>query len=570
MVRRVRTTLLALTALLSVACSSGPDAQSPKNDLPEPKLGGEKGQVVEKGGPGGDPFAITGLVREEQLPLLKGPAPSFAEVKLGPAPKGVSAPPKECGAFTKRATKTKATCGDKAKVLEALDAALATEAADARDEALLALEACTAEIPNGIIRSLRVELAPPACGDALVEQFFGAAKKPEGVPGAVQHALVGQALAARLHRAVEAPPKPKAPFTKQRVGEFVKGPMWKWFTEQAVAVQELAKAGSELSSYGKGVVAIAAGTADMRMVEAVRDIPIPEEFQKDPELANAYYASLDEQLEPRKTRGRDGALAGLRELAHAGVLRSARVDAARTLLAKLYGGRRVDSLDALVLPPMPPPSSAKVNERLARSLPTFYAGLLLPPEAATDAATLRSMIHTGIPIPQRAAMKEADASLSNEVRSIYARGRLAMGIRYWRAVDFDAAASQLAKVPKDKLSAEDRLVFALSIALRRGPEDVAALMLKNEGFSPEFGDVRALDVVAGEGAAPGAGMAAFDAGVLRTIAAPRDADPKYWENLAERFAKASELLSDPAAKKEAAERSKAAAAAAKAIARTMP
>ncbi|MBL9024927.1 MAG: hypothetical protein JNL21_22205 [Myxococcales bacterium] len=560
--------LAPLFALALAACTQTPQPVQPEKPLPTPDLAGEKGVVVDKAGPTGDPFALTGLVREEALPLLKGPQPAFADVKLAAAPKGVSAAPKTCDAFVKRASKQKATCGDKAKVLEALDAALRVEGADARDEALVPLEAC-AELPAGLVRSVRVELAPMACGDTLVTAFF--AKKPENVPGAINHALIGQALAARLHRAVQSPPQLKAPFTKQRVTEFVKGPMLKWFTEQAVAVQELAKAGADLGSYGRGVVAIAAGTADLRMVEAVRDVPIPDEFRKDPELANAYYASLDEQLEPRKTRGRDGALAGLREMANAGVIRSERVDTARGLLAKLYGGRRVDSLDAILVLPPPEAGSATVEQRLAAALPTFYSGLVLAPEAAKDPAVLRSLAQKGIPLPQRAALKEAEATLADEARSVYARARLAMGIRYWRAVDFDAAASLLSKTPKDKLSKDDRFVLALAIALRNGPEDVAALMLKNEGFSPGFADVRALDVVATEDAAsPIGGLAAFDAGVLKTIAAPRDAEPKYWEGLAARFEKATGMLADPKQKKEADERSKAAAAAAKAIAKAGP
>lgn len=564
----MRTKVISVVALVCAACTQTPPPSQPDKPLPVPVLTGEKGQVVEKTGPTGDPFAVSGLVREETLPLLKGPQPTFADVKLAAAPKGVPAAPKTCDPFVKRTTKQKAACGDKAKVLEALDAALAVEAADARDEALVALEACN-ELPAGLVRSLRAELAPAPCADVIVAPLI--AKKSEGIPGAVHHALVGQALAARLYRAVQDPPKPKPPFTKQKVGEFVKGPMWKWFTEQAVAVQDLAKAGADLGSYGRGVVAIAAGTADLRMVEAVRDVPIPDEFRKDPELANAYYASLDEQLEPRKSRGRDGALAGLREMANAGVIRSERVETARGLLAKLYGGRRVDSLDALLVLPPPAPSTATVEERLARTLPTFYAGLVLSPDAAKNPAVMRSFLHTGVPLQHRAALKEAEASLSDELRAVYARARLAMGIRYWRAVDFDAAAALLAKTPKDKLSKEDRFAFALALALRRGPEDVAALMLKNEGLPAEFADVRALDIVAKEdAAAPVGGMAAFDAGVLRTIAAPRDAEPKYWEGLADRFAKASEMLSDPKAKKEADERAKAAAAAAKAIAKSGP
>ncbi len=563
---RTGTLLLFATALIA-ACSSGP-APTTQDKLPAPKLSGEKGTLVEPPAPSGDPFALTGLLREEFLPLLKGPQPTFAGVKLSASPKGVAPPPKTCDAYAKRAPKAKAPCGDKTKVLEALHAAVADASADARDDALAALETC-ADLPAGFVRSLRAELAPRECADALVTPYL--AKKPEGVGGTIHHALVGQALAARLLRAVQDPPKPKAPFTKQRVTEFVKGPMMKWFGEQAVAVQELSKAGAELSSYGKGVVAIAAGTADMRMVEAVRDVPIPDEFKKDPELANAYYASLDEQLEPRKLRGRDATLTGLREMAHAGVLKSDRVDVARGLLAKLFGGRRVDSLDALLVPVTPDAAPKTLDERLARSLPAFYAGLALDAAKATEPGVILSMLHSGLPLQHRVALKDADATLSPEARSLYARGRLMMGVKYWRAADIDAAASQLSKVPKDKLSKEDRMVFALAVALRRGPEELATLMLRNEGFAAEFGDVRALDLVAKEDAAlPIGAMAAFDAGVIRTIAAPRDADPKYWDGLADRFTKAAALLTDPAARKEADERAKAASATAKAIARAAP
>ena len=46
------------------------------------------------------------------------------------------------------------------------------------------------------------------------------------------------------------------------------------------------------------------------MVEAFRGGPIPDEYKKDEDLKNAYYAGLDQALDRRKTRGSSPATSG--------------------------------------------------------------------------------------------------------------------------------------------------------------------------------------------------------------------------------------------------------------------
>jgi len=551
--------LAPLFVTTTLACSATP--------TPEPLVPGPTAPTsgVSEGPPAptDDPFALRQPIREEWLPILKGPEPTFATVALGELPKGVpAAPAATCDAYVKRAAKTKPSCADRTAALTLLDQAI--HRVD-QDQALVELESC-AGLPEGLVRSLRSELAPEVCSDVMVEPVL--TKKDAKLPGAIQHALIGQALAARLARAVGSPPSLQAPYTKERVSKFVKGPLFKWFNDQAVAVQTLAQSGSELSYYGKGVAALAAGAADLRMVEVMREVPIPDEFKKDPELANAYYSSLDEQLEPRKDRGRNGALVGLQEMAHAGVNADARTLRARSLLAKLYAGRRIDSLDALSRPAAPAPATETVTQGLAASLPTFYANLLLDPATMADARTIDTLAPRGLPVALRVRLKETDEKLTDDVRLAYGRARLDLGIQYWRADDFDAAAYQFSKVDPSKLAPEDRLAFAIAIALRGGPEDATALMLKNEALSPNFADVRALDVVTKENkASPVGAMASFDSAVVKQLAAPRFSDgpttSKYWDDVASRYEAASTMATDPHLKLKADDLSKAAAATAK-------
>lgn len=564
--RKTLTTLGAASLLIGVlACGpAAPTATAPDADPTASPTGTADAKVTDTS----DPFVVTDLLREEPLPLLKGPAPTFDEATLAAPLKGVPAAPASCDAYVKRSPKKKPTCADKASGLAALDAAV-QGADDAQvDELLAGAEACTGLEP-GIVRAIRIELAPAECGDVLAEPFLKT--KPAGLSGAVQHTLVGQAIAARLSRTVGTPPKLTAPFDKKRVLDFTKNTLFPWFDQQRAAVAALSGQGRNLASYGKGLVALSSGWAYLRLVEVVREAPIPDEFRRDPEIANAYFAAVDEKLEPTKANGRDGALVGLGMMAQGGVLHDGRMQVTRALLAKMYGGRRIDALDVLELPRIGEPSTATTDQRLAAKLPTFLAGLLLDPGVAKDPKVLASLLHRGIPMPMRAALKEGEATLSKEAKALYARGRFELGIRYWRTVDFDTTVALLSKIPRAELAEADRLLLASAIALRNGPEDIAVLMLKNDAFHPRFADVRALDAFVKSSSDKAlVGVAAFDAAVLRQIATPRDADGAYWEGLAERYRQASGLLVDESVRHESDERAKAAVQTAKVLKTTSP
>ena len=513
----------------------------------------------------GDPFALTGPVREEWMPLLKPPVIDPSKTRLLAPPAGLAPAPAACAAYAIRKGEARVKCADPATALAALDAALAVADAEKRDGALAGLEAC-AGLPAGVARALRAELAPIECGEALAEPLLKA--PPAGMNGLVYHALLGQAVASRLSRAAHDPPALALPHDRVRVLSFVKGPMRDWFDEQSRAIEEVSQAAAELPYYGKGIAAIEAGIADLRLVEAARSAPIPDEFARDDELKNAYYGSLDQWLDPRKDRGRDAALVGLKELALVGVLHDARVDRARVMLSRMYGGRRVDALDGLLLPPLPRAAPANVEERLAGALPTLYAGLLLDERAATRPGTLRMLLDRGLPLAQRMALR--GIALPPEVTTLYARARLELGRVYWRAVDFDQAASLAAGARAAAPSDDTAFVLALALALRNGPDDAADMMRKAPHTFTSV-ETRALDFLAQQ-SPPGrlAGLSGFDAAMVHQLAAPENAGPDYWNDVARRFHAAAALLTDPAQRAAAEERARGTEALARAVAEVTP
>jgi len=490
--------------------------------------------------------------------------PAAAEAVASPlpaAPKGLPEAPKTCSAFVSRKPTAPAACAEPQKALEALDKALSEAKADKRDALLAGLESC-AGLPPSVARALRAEMAPIECADVLVEPLINA--PPKGTDASVYATLRGLATAARLSRTGSAPPKLAAPYDKARVKAFITGPMATWMSDQANAIQALSGEGSKLSFYARGVAAMEAGMADLRVVEAVRAVPLPTEFAKDQELKNVYYAELDQVLDPRKDRGRDATLVGMRDLAFVGVLRDARIDRARGLLSRLYGGRRIDALDTLLVPPLGKLETADVKERLAAKLPTFYAGILLGKEDAKKPSVLRAFLERGVPLPQRVALKGAD--LTPDQRRLYARARLELGRVYLRALDFDQAAQLLAGIPEGSRNDEDVFVAALVAALRNGPEDAAVMVRSAPVPMLGMGDIKGLDAIAkAPQKGPFAGIAAFDAAVIKQITAPIGADAVFFRDVASRFREAAGLLGDAAQKKTAEDRAKAADETAKAI-----
>jgi hypothetical protein len=73
-------------------------------------------------------------------------------------------PPRSCAPFEKRKATKAPACDTNESALAALDGALAELDEGKRDAALLGLEGC-AGLSAGLVRALRVDLAPPVCGD---------------------------------------------------------------------------------------------------------------------------------------------------------------------------------------------------------------------------------------------------------------------------------------------------------------------------------------------------------------------------------------------------------------------
>lgn len=467
-----------------------------------------------------------------------GPGPSAAQPPAPTAkqpsksepvvPAAVPPPPAACAEFVTRAT---SGCVTSASVRSALAAALVKEDAALRDGALACLEA-SENLPFGSVRALRAELAPEACGDALVTPVLAAPAKPLGAE--LESTLAGLMVAARLSRLLGDPPKLEGAVDKQRFMSFFVERLSPWVLAEAAAIEKLSAEGARLSGYGRGVAAIAAGNADLRFVQMVREVPLPDEMRADQSVVDAYYGELDQALEPRKVRGRDAALVGLHTFAELGALADARVTSARTLLNDLWAGSRIDALDRLILPPLEPADASTPELVLAARLPTYYAKTWLSELDPTDPKLLRALLERGVPAVFRAKLDAA--KLSDQTRALYARALVQSGRRFFRASDFKHARDVLGASPAGELA---RLLAALAQALQNGPADASELMLRGP-FVRGTGDVSALDA---ETARHGhfAGYSAFDAALVLALA-PKQDDAGFWDGLATRFDRADKLL----------------------------
>lgn len=442
-------------------------------------------------------------------------------------PAAVPAPPESCALYVAHAV---TGCAPATPLVISIAAALSRTSVEERDAALACLEPAP-ELPPGTVRALRAELAPEVCGDALVVPLLES--PPKGLPREIESGMLGSVVSARLARLLSNPPAPPPPVTRESFRSFFAETLTPWVLAQAAAIEKLSLEGSRLSGYGRGVAAIAAGNADLRFVEMVREVPLPDEMKTDKDVRDAYYGALDGALEPRKVRGRDAALVGLRAFAEIGAFYDPRVTRARELLAKLWSGSRVDALDRLLLPDLSPLDTATVNQLLAARLPTFYSGFLLRELDPNEPKLLRAFLQQGLAPPLRDKLDKAE--LAEPVRLLYARARIESGRRFFRASDFKRARELLAGTKSE----DGRLLAAVAQSLENGPEDAAELMLKGP-FVKGTGDVSALDA---EAAKKGrhAGFAAFDAAYVLQLA-PKPDDSAYWDDLAARFAAAEKLL----------------------------
>lgn len=470
------------------------------------------------------------------------PEPRQLPVALG----AVGPVPSECQPFASGP----AVCSPEGSPQEALAQALGLEDALARDQALGGLQGCDAFEP-GVVLALRAGLAPPACADLIVGPELAAEVGSE--LGQVLTALVH---GAHLNRLVVTAPRLEPPFSKQQFAEFSKTVLEDWVTTQARAIYEIAKHGSKLSGYARGVVAVEAGLADMRFVSVVRDVPLPEELARDAELEEAYFAELDVALGPWKERGRDAALVGLREFAAAGVLADPRVERARKLLSELYGGRRIDRLDGLIVP-APAAAASSPTETLVARLPTYLVPYVLPDLDASEPRVLALLLRNGLPGALRADLQSRP--ISAEANLALAWGLVRFGQTYWSSADFIAAESTLQRVPR---TPQSELLLGIVQALKVGPRDAVDMMARGSAPVPAS-SLQTLDALA-RGQEPLAAAAAFDAAYILELWPP-PGDPSFWQGLARRYAEAEARLTVAGDKARAKELANAARATAKSL-----
>ena len=525
--------LLGLALGLATACGGSPQAPPVSPAGPPPSA--PSGTAGVSQGPPADPFALPAGPRDDDTPDAARSAVDLEPWRKARTAKGVPPPPAVCAAYANRVA-----AKDVAGVVEALG----EKDPGKRDARVVALDQQVPKLKGAWTRGVRAELAPIECADTITDPFLQAyvpSAEPEAATLARQ--LVGFSLAGKLSRTASSPPSMSGISDKEKVKAFIQGPLKTWLLEQSTAIEVLSSGAAGLTGYARGVAAIEAGIAELRLVDKMRSAPVPATW--DPELKAIYEAALDEALEPRKKRGRDATLVGMSDLARAGILRDARLDRARTLLSKLYGGRRIDALEGLLLPSAVAAPVATAADLAMASVPVVW----LQDKDIANPEDARILAH-GVTKSMRVRFRKPAGAAPDELRSPYARARLEMGRVYWRRVDFVEAA--YAAKGSDKL--EDRLVLAVALALAQGPNGAAEMMRAETPAALELRHTEALDALVAEGGAL-AGMAAFDAAHLRALSpVTGEGATAYLKDVAARFRKAEALLSDPAQKKTAAQR----------------
>ena len=86
---------------------------------------------------------------------------------------------------------------------------------------------------------------------------------------------MGFSLAGKLARTASAPPSMGAIGDKEKVKAFIHGPLKTWLVEQSTAIEVLSSGAAGLSGYARGVAAIEAGIAELRLVDNMRSAPVP-------------------------------------------------------------------------------------------------------------------------------------------------------------------------------------------------------------------------------------------------------------------------------------------------------
>ena len=462
------------------------------------------------------------------------PPPTIPQVK-------VPIPPPKCDVFVTDAGSMGCTA-PKAEQHRALLAALSMPTVEDRDRALRGLETCPDFAP-GLIRALRADIAPLECADVVV----GDQPPTQMFERAIQETLSGLAIAAKLDRLIEKPPELAEPYTRERFQTFFDEQMSPWVQGRLRAVFALARKGSKLQGYGRGIVAYASSVADARFVMFARSVPIPDELSQDPDVRDAYYASLDEALDPYKVRSRDAGLVALAEFSRVGVLHSERVTLVRRALSMLFAGKPVGALDALWVPIQTASIASTTELELASMLPTFYAGYILKDADPANANFLTALLSQGIPQSLR---KKLDATeLNPAISRLFGRALFMFGQTYWDRSSFSHCA-RLLTAPKNATTEDSRFIGALCEVLQQGPRSAADAMASWQALAP-LSDTSALDNFKNKKKLP-KGYLAFDTAFIKQLATQPDTAAKTWSEIAALYQQASSAVVDPERKVRAA------------------
>jgi len=469
-----------------------------------------------------------------------------APTKDEPPPIPVAAPevekaPASCDAYVKDVPAAKAkdpSCADQKAVLATLAAAAAADKKGdhaARDAALNSLATCE-KVPTLVPETVRAELAPIACAEAILAPALDAKGKEAFPPHvAAARALVGASRLARLRPKkgsfdilARAEVDPKAAEQGINYARAWKEALEK---EESDAIALTKGAPAELVA----IVSFEIAAAYLAVAKEARSTPFPEEAKalakKDPDLEIRYYAKLDEVTMPLVAHARETAYGGLGKARTDGIHVKPLphfqqiVDPFKS--RPIFENKPTRDLELLA----PDPLAAKEPSdavRVAAQLPPWAVYTLLErvaPASLLDPQVLLALAtQRGIPAalrreaepnakpksdakPDPKLAKDSDARLS-AITIARVRTALAYGTRS----DAEAVASWNAKDPVDQL----RVAIAKALL---GPKPAAAKPGTPEATQTPIGfDLAPLDALAKKGGAVGQ-AAQYNAALLALDAA---------------------------------------------------
>jgi hypothetical protein len=461
------------------------------------------------------------------------PGEDDSEVATAPLPAmpaGLLPPPVTCAAFAKRApAKPTQRCATREEGLAALDAALAPETATARDARLVALESCPA-FPAGVIRGIRAELAPE-CADVIVAKGL-----PKAMRTSVQHALVGAAIAARATRMKPAPAY-VGPGTPESITGYLQTRVQAWDSEAVAALKELDATASTLTGYGHALARAAVAQGYGLHADSFRRVSYPRAWdtKENADRKPAFFTAVEAAYQPARRVTFPLAASALSAMGDTGAATHWLTDALGTWLRKNDKHRFLD----LAVANLPPPTPAGAPGRLAAKLPTFYAGILLEPDAASPDVLGQWAAH-GVPPAVRAQLSINLATLTPEGRAAYADAQLKMVVAFGRSIDHDELAHAVAATAADPPS--DRLAYLRAVTTTLRPtesvDSADVLSFARSGAVPD------LDAVVGSFA----GYAHLLAGeLLRSSCDAGKACVTVLTQAEQRYERAATELPEPAA-----------------------